>query len=324
MHYVSTVYPENEQTLSLYTKITRRPKIIVLSFMIFVAGLLDTQSLEAQSLSLYDAFGSSLINPRRWFGEEGRANGGLRTEARRAIVSGQARIENRTWGDTLSDTGTSSTSNRLVALRSPTITAMRGTITVRDHRLIACAANASPGAVRARLFGFYFNAGEFSLGNSFNDVFAGVQLQRFSNSTDPANIFRVVAFLGICNDESCFSTSSLGSQNLGTVALNTATTVEVRWERTNNRFVFQRDANAPVNLPYTVPDSEPASSPSKRIEVSNVVQRCTSTPRPVAFMAADFDDIMIATSSTLAPQRTLVRANVVEESVADTLIGPAN
>jgi hypothetical protein len=289
-------------------------------------GLLGFQPVQAQSLSTYDSFTSALLNPRRWYGEDSRFSGGIRTEARRLVLSDQARIENRTWGDTFSDTGTSSTRNSLVALKSPAITAMRGTITVRSHTLTACAANTSAGVVRARLFGFYFNAGEAIPGSSINDVFAGVQIHRFSNSTDPANVFRISAFLGICGDENCINTTALGSQDLGTVTMNTAATVEVRWDAANNRFIFQRDSNTPVNLPYTVADALPSSSPAKRIEVSNNVPRCTTTPRPVAFLAADFDNVMVNTSAlaALAPRLATVEATTEDEYVVDELVGPAN
>ncbi|MBI1735800.1 MAG: hypothetical protein HYR51_11560 [Candidatus Rokubacteria bacterium] len=182
---------------------------------------------------------------------------------------------------------------------------MRATITTRSLQLIGCAANPTAAGARARLFGFFFNAGDSILASLVNEVFAGVQVARFSNSTDPAGVFRIAAFTGMCSDENCFTSVSLGGVELGTVALNTPAAVQMTWDAANNRFTFQLNATTPVHLPYTVADTFPAAFPSKRIEVSNTVPRCTATTRPVSFLRADFDNVMVNTSALSARAPTL-------------------
>lgn len=289
------------------------------------AALAAAQGASAQTLVSYETFATTNLAPARWYGDDGRTYGGVRLEARRAIVEGQGRVELRAWGDNTSNSGLSSARNSLVAVSSPSITAMRSTITMRTATLSACSANATqPTVVRARMFGFYFNAGIAAAGSNFNDVFAGAQVQRASNSTDPANTFRISGFAGICADDSCIASNSLGSVDLGTVTLNTPVTLELRWDAANNRFTFKRDAQATVNLAYTVPDGQGASFPAKRIEVSNIVPRCLTTPRPTAFASADFDNIFTNALTAQANARWIVPLDRADEAAIDPLAGPLN
>lgn len=211
-----------------------RPFVIALALLAFAATPAGAQTLE-----IYDAFDSARIKPRKWYGEEQRSFGGNQTETRRAIQGGRARLENRTWGDRYNAVGNpSATRNSLVALASPAITVMRATIVPRALDITDCPTSNFVGSVRARLFGFFFNAGESIAGNSVDDVFAAAQIHRTSNSADAAGVFKVLAYAGICLDESCLS-SSLGS--VDTVSLNTPITLEMRWDPDNSRFTFKRD-----------------------------------------------------------------------------------
>lgn len=304
-----------------------RSKTCVLVLALLSVSLVGVQPVDAQSLSTYDSFTSSLLNPRRWYGEEGRLSGGIRTEARRVIVSGQARIENRTWGDTFSNTGSSSTLNRLVALKSPAITVMRGTITVRSHALTACAGNPTEAGVRVTSSGSFSTRGSRSWAarsTTWSPASSSIGSQTLQTPSACSASLRSSA--SVPTSSASTSRCSSPPQDLGTVTVNTAATVEVRWDPANNRFVFQRDSNTPVNLTYTVADSLPASFPTKLIQVSNTVPRCTTTPRPVAFIAADFDNIMVnaSTLSALAPQLASEEAGAEDEHVVDELVGPVN
>ena len=258
----------------------------------FATCLAAWPMVHAQSLVIYDDFAGSLIAPNKWYGDEGRQYAGTRTEQARSVVNGQAHMELRTWGDITSDLGFSSSRNALVAVKSVNINTLQATITMRAEATYPCSTNtAQTSQARARLFGFYFNAADPSPGSNFNDVFAGMQVYRASNSTDPVGTMRVSAFIGICTDDACIGTSSLGSLDLGTVALNSPTSLRTIWDPANNRFSFQRDSASPVFLTYTVSDKQAASFPAKRIEITNVVPHCTSPTRPSVFTSADFDNV---------------------------------
>lgn len=259
---------------------------------------LASQSAGAQTLITYDDFSGGAISPSRFYGEEGKQYGGVRVEARRVVAGGQLRIEAKGYSDNFANTGSSTTRNAVVLAKSAAITTLRSTVTMRSATVTSCAGNTTPSAARARLFGFFFNAGVPQPGSNYNDVFAGIQLSRASNSTDAAGLMRVTAFVGKCTDDSCIASTSLGSQDLGTVAINTPLDLQVGWDAASNRFSYQRGTDALVFLPYTVSDSQPASFPVKRLEISNQVAQCTATRQSV-FGSADFDNVKTNVSPAL-------------------------
>jgi len=285
--------------------------------VMFAAGSADA------ALVTYDAFTNTYINPNKWYGEEGKQYGGTRTETRRAIVEGQLRIEAKGYSDDTSNTGTSTTRNAVVFATSPNITGIRSSVTMRTAIAGACAANTTPTLTRARIFGFFFNAGTPVPGSNYNDVFAGIQLYRASNSTDGAGVLRVSAFVGICTDDSCIGSTLLASQDMGTSSVNTATDLQVTWDATNNRFTFQRDAQAVVNLAYTVADSQPASFPVKRLEISNQIAHCTAS-RPTGNGGADFDNVKTESPAALAVTPMTLRRDREAAATFDPIVGRAN
>ena len=244
----------------------------------------------AQSLVTFDSFDSTTISPSRWSGDEGRSNGTTRVESRRAIVSNQLRLEAKGYGHNTGTSGSGLTRNSVVFAKSSAITTIRATVTMRTASVGSCPGNTTPTTARARLFGFFFNAGTPQPGSNFNDVIAGIGLQRASNSSDATGVLRVSAFVAQCNDDVCNSSTTLGSKDMGTVNLGTPVALQIGWNASGNQFTFQRDTQAVVTLPYGVPDTLPPSVPTKRLEVSNLLARCAGT-RVAATSAADFDNV---------------------------------
>lgn len=280
----------------------------------------------SQTLSTYDTFTTTYIVPARWYAEEGKQYGGIRTEARRAIQDGQLRIEAKGYSDNASNVGLSTTRNSVVFANSDQLTAIRSTLTMRTAVAGACAGNTTDFSVaRGRIFGFFFNAGTPISGSNYNDVFAGIQLYRASNSTDAAGVLRVSAFVGICTDDSCIGSTILASTAMGTTTLNTPVELQVSWDAANNRFNFQRNSETVVPLNYTVADTQPASFPVKRLEISNQVAHCTAT-RAATTGAVDFDNVKIATTAAQAlKQFTAVPSADLESSAKfDLIAGRAN
>lgn len=276
--------------------------------------LASTPSLAA-TLVNYDDFALSYIHPARWYGEEGKQYGGIRAEAQRVIFGGQLRIQAKGWGDNYTNTNSSTVRNSMVLQKSSAITALGATVTARTVTASTCAANTTPSVMRARLFGFFFNAGLPQPGSNYNDVFAGIQLYRASNSTDGANVMRVSAFVGQCTDDSCIGSTLLASQDMGTTTVGTPVPLQMVWEPANNRFVFQRDAETPVNLAYSVSDTEPAAFPVKRLEVSNQIAHCTAA-RTTSNGIADFDSVQTnsLTGVQVQPLRLSLESPAVPES----------
>lgn len=250
---------------------------------------------QAQTYTSYDEFSGGTISPYRWLGDDSAQYGGIPVEGRRAVVSGQLRLETKGYGGNTSGTSQALVRNALYFTNASTLRSMKATITPRIATLSTCAGNTSPGVVRARLFGFFFNAGTPVPRSNYNDVFATIGVSRASNSADGDGIFRVSASVGICTDDSCIATTSLGSQDLGTVALNAATTVSVSWNPASHLFSFQRDAGSAVSIAYTVTDTHSPQNDLKRLEVSNLIPNCT-TSRLSVYGGADFDSVFTATN----------------------------
>lgn len=260
---------------------------------------LATQPAFAQTWVSYDTFSGSTISSARWAGEEGRQAGGLRLDSRRGITSGQLRIEMRGVGDNVRNDLSSSVRNSVLFANGAAVTGMRSTVTMRSFTLNNCAANTSVSSgIRARLFGFFFNAGTPVVGSFMNDVFAGIQVGRTSTTTDDANLFRVTAFIGMCSDDNCVGSKSVASKDiLLNVGLNTPIDMSVAWDRDNNAFLFSANGTTDT-LTYTLNDTNLAVNPNKRMEVSNNMQTCTS--RILTAAVADFDNVYTSAPSAAA------------------------
>lgn len=274
------------------------------------------------ALVTYDDFGVTYIQPSKWYGEEGKQYGGIRVEAQRAIVDGQLRIQAKAYSDNYSNLGTSTTRNSVVFMKSEGITDIRASVTVRSIVAQACAGNTTPSIGRARLFGFFFNAGTPIPGSNYNDIYAGIQIYRASNSTDASGVLRLSGFIGQCTDDNCIGSNILASTDMGavTTSLNTANALQVTWDSANNRFLFQRNSETAIPLTYTVADTNPASFPVKRLEISNQVAHCSAS-RPAVSMTADFDSVQTNSLTGLAVKPLLPAFQQGAFPQTDPLVG---
>jgi hypothetical protein len=55
--------------------------------------------------------------------------------------------------------------------------------------------------------------------------------------------------------------------------------------------------------PYTVPDTTPPGIQVKLLDAIHFVPNCTTTPRPMAFIDAMFDDVMVNASAAPRAKR---------------------
>jgi hypothetical protein len=69
------------------------------------------------------------------------------------------------------------------------------------------------------------------------------------------------------------------------------------------RFIFQRDDAPEVLAPYAVSDTNPPSSPVKLLDAMLFVPYCSAMSRPMAFIDASFDDVMVNESAAPRAER---------------------
>ena len=237
----------------------------------------------------YDGFNETFINPDRWVVKQ--AGGDAGREYVREVRSNRLRLVNRAYGSTNSSTGGPFDGTFLDFPDSivDSITGFKATIRVTEFEATGCSTNA--GGVRAELFGDFFNTDVPTPGSHFNDVRVSVSILRLSNSTDPNDVLRVFSSVHHCHDASCSSVTNLGFQDLGIANRGDKVTLVVLWDPGNDQFVFQRDNQPAVFLPYTVSDTAPPGSKRKGLLVASFPPNCIGPTRPFSFMEAFFDDV---------------------------------
>jgi hypothetical protein len=79
--------------------------------------------------------------------------------------------------------------------------------------------------------------------------------------------------------------------------------LRVQWDRDHHQFIFQRDEQPEVFARYAVLDIVPLGTPIKLLNAMQFVPDCTATPRPMAFIDALFDDVMVNESAAPHAER---------------------
>jgi hypothetical protein len=256
--------------------------------------LLGVPVYALESLVLYDDLNDAHIDPNRWSLVAGW--GDASTEAIRKIQDQRLRLVYRSYAKTDSDSERLSHGEALFFPNPASITAIQATVQVTDAMATGCRGNPNSTRSWASLNGSFFNTATPTPGSSENDVVAFIRLARASDSTDPPDVLRVQSLVLHCKEKwNCDTT--LHFQDLGLVKLGETYRLRVQWDRENHRFIFQRGGDPEIVAPYTVSDTAPASNSRKTLALSQVVANCTATPRPVAFMDASFDDVMVNASA---------------------------
>ena len=132
---------------------------------------------------------------------------------------------------------------------------------------------------------------------------AFIGIGRRSDATDPPDVLGAVSIVFHCTNANCTAGSELHVNVLGSVKRGTMARLRVQWDRDNHRFIFQRDDNPEVVAPYTVSDTAPAGLQVKFLDALHEIPNCTASPRPVAFIEAFFDDVMVNESAASRARR---------------------
>ncbi len=252
----------------------------------------------AERLVPYDDFNATQIDPDKWFGiEYGPEPRGPSTEAIRQIQDSRLRLVYRAHGGTVSDSGMSRNELGLAFHNSAAVTAIKATVQVTDVAATSCPGNPETTDAGAMLAGRFFSAAPSTPGGEMGDMTAAIAVIRGSDFTDPPDVLRVRCGVFHCRNADCTAFSELHSQDLGPVKLGEMVRLRVQWDRANHRFIFQRDDAPEVLAPYTVSDSAPPGIQIKWLDALHFVPNCTATPRPMAFIEALFDDVMVNESA---------------------------
>jgi hypothetical protein len=216
------------------------------SFIILLAlaaqALLAPSVQAADPLKLYDRFSDKPLDPARW----------QEAERARFIKGGGLHLMQRTWGSDTSDFNLTAFNWSEPFTNPAAITTMRARVNVQALETSACPANGIVADARARLIGGYFNLGTATPGSMTNDVIAQLRIVRFSNSTDAPGVLRVQGIASICTSPDCAAAATIGNVvDLGTVAVGTATTLQLDWDQGGQTFRFTRDGvSGTVAYPY--------------------------------------------------------------------------
>jgi hypothetical protein len=281
--------------------------------ILFWLVLIGVPALAAETLTLYDNFNTSPINPGKWTGTVSDV-----LEAYRAIVfpvagDGELRLDARGYGfransfmPGIPSQGRGST-NRLKFRRftEDTIRAIRATVKVNSTSAVGCpTAGSDYTQARFRMNGVFFNAGTGEPNRATDDVFARVEIRRYArNPTYPAaNQLEVRALVRRCVDVDCVLDQTLFSQVLGTILLGETHSLLLQWDPAANQFIFQLDAIPPLTYTYTLPDSAPpqGNTDKKHIGINHWLPNC-GPAQTQAFMSVNVDDVYINTGALAAP-----------------------
>jgi hypothetical protein len=281
-----------------------KPRILQLLVFVLLVGTWGfAEALEP--LKLYDNFEQAPINSDKWFGSQFEAPprfGGSFLELVRKTTPEEhhLRILSRSFGDTRFTGGTSLSLFRLGFTHPDTITAIRSRVQVRNVESTGCPAslNPIPTVATAQIFGFFFNTIATVPGNGTNDVIAGVQLQRRSDSTDPPDILEISYSVNLCLDPDCVGISPLGGGVLGTVKTGEWVRLLLQWDRLKHRFIFQRDRETPGVVRYqegglSFSDAAAPGIQLKTLGADHFIPTCATDLRPVGMVDALFDNVFV-------------------------------
>jgi hypothetical protein len=273
-------------------------KIILSGCAVLLVVLLGVPGYTAERLVPYDDFNATHLDPDKWSGGEyGVAFPSANMEAIRQIQDNRLHLVYRSYGQTDSDSGRPRNELVLIFRNSAAVTAIQAAVQVTDVAATGCPGNPETTVAWAMLGGRFFGSATSTPGGEVNDMVAFIGVIRGSGSTAPPDVLQARSVVFLCANRPCTAGSELHSQDLGPVKRGERARLRVQWDRDNHRFIFQRDDAPEVFAPYTVSDTAPPGLSVKLLDAMHFVPNCTATPRPMAFIEAWFDDVLVNESA---------------------------
>ena len=264
-------------------------KVVFSGCAVLLIALISIPGYATERLVPYDDFNATHLDPNKWVGFE---SGGTGTEAIRQIQDNRLRLVYRGYAQETSDTG-SLTANLGVAFPHPAaVTAIKATVQVSHLEGTGCPRHPQGTLTAARLGGYFFNTATPTPGSAVHDVRAVIGMARRSDSTDPPDVLGIGAVVTHCSNAQC-ADPPLHFEAMGPIKRGEMVRLRVQWDRDHHRFLFQRDDEPEVVVPYTLSDSAPPGLQAKSLGTQHVVPNCTATLRPMGFIEAWFDDVSV-------------------------------
>jgi hypothetical protein len=273
--------------------------------VMLVLVLLGVRGYAAERLVPYDNFNATSINPDRWLGgQSSSAFPHWSTEAIRQIKDDQLRLMYRSYGATTAASSTIRSEFTLMFRHAAAVTAIQAAVTVTDAVVTGCPESGEHTVTRAALGGRFFGGAPSTPEGDVRDMVAFIGIERASYATDPPDVFQAQSVVFYCANRPCTAGTTLHSQDFGPVTRGATARLRVEWDRLHRQFIFQRDDHPEVFAKYAVPSEVVApGSPAKVLNAMQFVPGCTATPRPMAFMDARFDDVMVNESAAPPAER---------------------
>ena len=294
---------------------------ILLSGIIFLlVCLVGISALAQNPLVLYDDFNSAFIDIEKWTSSDSRGMGVTLLETVRELHGNRLLLVARAFGNTVPistpPTPVPNFGTRPGDVNSgfgvtEVFQSMKVSVKVSQAQATGCPDfNATPTAARARLLGFYFNAGEISplpdpptSPGRLNDVLVQIRIQRRSDSTDKPQILEVWVDVVRCTDTGCGNASNdgLSPVHLGNINLGQWATIQIDWDsvryfniKLDKEPAVVIDVLGPKNPGAPVWSVNPVSSPWNALGVSNrLAANCPTDERAMGYVEAEFDNLFV-------------------------------
>jgi hypothetical protein len=269
--------------------VTRRRIGLAVVCGVLLGGALPPAA--AQQMVLYEDWAAERIDPARWRVFSLGAGASV-YEVARQIVNGQLHHALRTYGGTQDDLGANAGTNAVGFVQGG-FTAVQWDTTVHGYLLQGCPTpGAQPSALQVDLRMLLFNDGSRQgPADATGTVDARVRLVRRSDSGDPPELVPAVGLMTRCNVPDCSTRDVLGEVGLGPVLVGQPNTFQMFWDTFRSRVEFQKNAEPPVPIGYSVPVVAPL--PTRTWQVVAIGANCTASPRPFAEVSASLDNIFV-------------------------------
>jgi hypothetical protein len=274
-------------------------QVVLSGWVMLLIVLIGVPGYATERLVPYDDFNATHINPDQWLGGEySSASPRWSTEAIRQLQDHRLRLMSRSYGSKTADSG-SIRSELVLMFRDPAaVTAIQAAVQVTDAVTTGCPGKPDNTEAWAMLGGRSFGGAASTPEGEVRDMVAFIGIMQASGGTDPPDVFRAHSVVFYCANRSCTAGTQLHRRDLGPVKRGEIARLRVQWDRRHGQFIFQRDEQPEVFARYAVPsDIVPPGIPSKLLNAMQFVPDCTATPRPMAFIDAWFDDVMVNESA---------------------------
>jgi hypothetical protein len=267
-------------------------KIVLGGGIVILVVLAGVLAHAVEPLVLYDDFNAAELDAGKWVKEEEGAG----TKPIVQLQDNRLQLFNRSYGKTDSDKGQDGGGLFLSFPKLAAVTAIKATIQVKDVGTTGCPGNSEATRVSTFLGGPFFSAATPPPGSVLRNVWALIGIVRGSDMTTLTEVLSVVSRVGHCTNADCKESTWLHSRYLGSIKRGEMATLRLQRDQDNHRFIFQRDDDPEIFVPYTLADTAPPWGRRKGLRIVYGAANCT-TIRSEAFMETLFGDVFVNESA---------------------------